>query len=147
MTMIRTISGILAIQGIFWAFVTLWMFLMSISAAVTMLGGNFSAGHGYWLLIGLQIVFGWFIFIGWWVRTLDAKHLVPRRVFWILSALHHGIWAAVVVKYPITPDVLNTLVFSYLLVVILVSTIFAFLDRDPKPESLLENVEEPALGR
>lgn len=128
--MIRVISGILSLTGLFWAYFAGVGVILSLIAPVAILRGD-QIEPGWWYLFG-QAYFGFFIWFGWIARALNFRYIVNRRIFWILSVIHHLIWLGPVF---VTNDFGSDLMFElglvvYLCLVVVLSSAFIFLDSD-----------------
>ncbi len=131
--MIRVVSGILATIGIGWALSAFMGLVMPfIVVACFVLGEDVGAEGGIMLLVSFQVYFGYFIWIGWVFRALNSNFVIPTRVLWIISAVHHSIWIAILASgaHPNNFNGFTDFIFAYLGVVAAVSTLFIFIDRD-----------------
>jgi len=46
-------------------------------------------------LFSFQILFGYFVWVGWIFRARNKKYLIKRKTLWLMSLIHHLIWLAV----------------------------------------------------
>ncbi|MAS93724.1 MAG: hypothetical protein CMO55_11085 [Verrucomicrobiales bacterium] len=133
--MIRVVSGILAFQGILWAMLSLSGLIVPLFALSSVFTGNviWDKESVAFFLLSAQLYFGWFIWIGWWLRMLDSRYAVSRRTFWILSAVQHAIWVIAFSSGDLSADsaAFGRFLLGYSITVLVISIIFAFLDREP----------------
>jgi hypothetical protein len=134
--MIRTTSGILATIGIVWALTAfMGLFIPFAAIATVLIGERLGAIEAVLLFVSFQVYFGYFIWIGWAFRACDKRFLIPRRTFWIISAIHHLLWfICFLIDYD--PDHIyrskgiEQILFSYLGFALVDSTVCIFSDRD-----------------
>lgn len=88
---IRFIAGALFVVGIYWAILSLPFLFLFLSALPLQ---NTLKGLGLSLFINGWIIFGFAVWVGWYLRMVKPQKIRKRKIFWLLSALQNIVFAA-----------------------------------------------------